>query len=163
MLGGGMRQAGVIAAAALYALENHVDRLAHDHQNAQILAQAVEQTDGLSLESGPVETNLVWVKVAPALGSAADLASRLREQGILVSGARPPDSTALHAPGREPRAGRNRRRGTPPLTGVLKSRACVYRGSLSAEGAGAFCPSHTGGTPAPQEPLKLPKDDHVLQ
>ncbi len=130
MLGGGMRQAGVIAAAALYALENHVDRLAHDHQNAQILAQAVEQTDGLSLESGPVETNLVWVKVAPALGSAADLASRLREQGILVSGARPPDSTALHAPGREPRAGRNRRRGAPPLTGVLKSRACVYRGSL---------------------------------
>ncbi len=85
VLGGGMRQAGVIAAAALHALENHVERLAEDHENAQILARAVEQTEGLSLESGPVETNLVWVEVAPALGSAADLASRLREEGILVS------------------------------------------------------------------------------
>jgi threonine aldolase len=80
-----MRQAGVLAAAALYALDHHVDRLAEDHANAQILARAVEETDGLSLEAGPVETNLVWIAVDPALGTAADVVARLRERGVLVS------------------------------------------------------------------------------
>ena len=84
-LGGGMRQAGVIAAAALHALDLHVDRLADDHDHARVLAGAVEATDGLSLESGPVETNLVWIAVDPAIGTAADVAARLREAGILVS------------------------------------------------------------------------------
>lgn len=83
--GGGMRQAGIIAAGALFALENHVERLAEDHANAQILALAVEQTDGLSLESGPVETNLVWVAVDPAMGTASEVAAQLREAGVLVS------------------------------------------------------------------------------
>jgi threonine aldolase len=85
VLGGGMRQAGVIAAAALHALENHVDRLADDHRNAKILARAVEQTEGLQLESGPVETNLVWVEVAPSLGTAHQVAARLRVDGVLVA------------------------------------------------------------------------------
>ena len=84
-LGGGMRQSGILAAAALFALEHHVDRLAEDHLNAQILAKAVEQTEGLSLESGPVETNLVWIAVDPGLGTASDLAGRLRAEGILTS------------------------------------------------------------------------------
>ncbi|AGA25540.1 low-specificity L-threonine aldolase [Singulisphaera acidiphila] len=83
--GGGMRQAGIIAAGALFALENHVERLAEDHANAQILAHAVEQTEGLSLESGPVETNLVWVTVDPALGTASEVAAQLLEVGVLVS------------------------------------------------------------------------------
>ncbi len=85
VFGGGMRQAGVIAAAALHALENHVDRLAQDHANARILAEAVERTEGLSLESGPVETNLVWIAVDPKLGSAQAIADRLKTDGILVS------------------------------------------------------------------------------
>jgi threonine aldolase len=85
VLGGGMRQAGVIAAAALYALDHHVERLADDHENAQILARAVEQTEGLSLESGPVESNLVWIAVDPILGTAADVAGRLRAQSLLIS------------------------------------------------------------------------------
>jgi len=85
VFGGGMRQAGIIAAAALHALDHHVDRLAEDHANAQILARAVEETQGLSLESGPVETNLVWIQVDPALGTAPDLAARLRAAGVLVS------------------------------------------------------------------------------
>jgi threonine aldolase len=85
VFGGGMRQAGVLAAAALYALDHHVDRLAEDHANAKVLARAVEETDGLSLESGPVETNLVWIAVDPALGTAADVVARLREGGVLVS------------------------------------------------------------------------------
>jgi threonine aldolase len=80
-----MRQAGIIAAGALYALEHHVDRIANDHEHAQIIAQAVEQTLGLSLESGPVETNLVWISVDPEVGSAREVADRLRELGILVS------------------------------------------------------------------------------
>jgi threonine aldolase len=85
MFGGGMRQAGILAAAALHALAHHVDRLAEDHANAQILAKAVVETEGLSLESGRVETNLVWISVAPSLGTAADLSARLRGEGVLVS------------------------------------------------------------------------------
>ncbi|WP_422925216.1 low-specificity L-threonine aldolase [Singulisphaera sp. PoT] len=85
VFGGGMRQAGIIAAGALYAIEHNVERLAEDHANAKILADAVEETPGLSLESGPVETNLVWVTVDPRLGSAADVVARLREVGVLVS------------------------------------------------------------------------------
>lgn len=85
LFGGGMRQAGVIAAAALHAIENHVERLAEDHAHAQILARAFEASDGFSLESGPVETNLVWVKVDPSLGTAAEVAAYLRSRGILVA------------------------------------------------------------------------------
>lgn len=85
VFGGGMRQAGVIAAGALYALENHVGRLADDHRNARVLARAVAETDGVTLESGPVETNLVWVEVEPSLGTAAEVAARLRAEGVLVS------------------------------------------------------------------------------
>jgi threonine aldolase len=85
VLGGGMRQAGILAAAALHALDHHVGRLADDHAHAQVLARAVEETDGLRLESGPVETNLVWIAVEPRLGTAADLAARLRAEGVLVS------------------------------------------------------------------------------
>ncbi len=85
VLGGGMRQAGVIAAGALYALDHHVDRLAEDHEHAQILARTVEETPGLGLESGPVETNLVWISVAATLGTARSVADRLKAEGVLVS------------------------------------------------------------------------------
>ena len=85
VLGGGMRQAGVIAAGALHALDHHVERLAEDHRNAQVLARAVERSTGLKLESGPVETNLVWIEVEPALGTAQQVSARLRSDGILVS------------------------------------------------------------------------------
>jgi threonine aldolase len=85
LLGGGMRQVGIIAAGALYALENHIERLAEDHENAQILARAFEETEGFSLEFGRVETNLIWVKVDPSLGTGPDVASYLRSRGILVT------------------------------------------------------------------------------
>lgn len=85
VFGGGMRQAGIIAAGALFAMENHIDRLAEDHANAQILARAVEETEGLSLEWGKVETNLVWIAVSPALGTAQEFVARLRSEGVLVS------------------------------------------------------------------------------
>jgi threonine aldolase len=85
VLGGGMRQAGILAAGALFALEHHVERLAEDHANARLLAEAVAATEGLGLESGPVETNLVWVSVDPAFGTAQEVAGRLRAEGVLVS------------------------------------------------------------------------------
>ncbi len=85
VLGGGMRQAGILAAAALYALEHHVNRLAEDHANARILAKAVEETPGLRLESGAVETNLVWIEVDPVLGTASEVAAKLKAKGVLVS------------------------------------------------------------------------------
>jgi threonine aldolase len=85
LFGGGMRQSGILAAAALYALEHHVDRLAEDHAHARLLAEAIEGSEGFSMESGPVETNLVWVLVDRSLGTAAEVAAYLRSHGILVS------------------------------------------------------------------------------
>jgi threonine aldolase len=85
LFGGGMRQVGIIAAGALYALEHHVDRLSADHANAQILADAFSGTDGFALEAEPVETNLVWVAVNPSVGTAADVAAYLRSRGVLIS------------------------------------------------------------------------------
>jgi threonine aldolase len=85
LFGGGMRQAGVIAAGALYALDHHLERLAEDHRNAQVLAQAIADTPGLRLNPPRVETNLVWFEADPALGSAKEIAARLQEKGILVS------------------------------------------------------------------------------
>ncbi len=80
-----MRQVGIIAAGALYALDNHVDRLSEDHAHARILADAFSGTDGFAVEAGPVETNLVWVAVNPSIGTAADVAAYLRSRGVLVS------------------------------------------------------------------------------
>jgi threonine aldolase len=85
LFGGGMRQAGILAAAALYALDHHVDRMADDHAHARLLAEAFESTDGFAMESGPVETNLVWVSVDRSLGTAAEAAAYLQSRGILVS------------------------------------------------------------------------------
>ena len=84
VLGGGMRQAGVVAAGALYALEHHVDRLADDHANAKRLAEGIRQVPRLTLASETVETNLLFFRVDPALGTAADFSSRLAEQGVLM-------------------------------------------------------------------------------
>lgn len=86
VFGGAMRQAGILAAAALYALDNHVDRLAEDHEHARILADAFQETEGLfTLEFGQVETNLVWVNVDPSLGTGTEVANYLRSHGILVT------------------------------------------------------------------------------
>ncbi|MBX9626267.1 MAG: low-specificity L-threonine aldolase [Gemmataceae bacterium] len=85
LFGGAMRQVGYLAAACLYAMDRHVDRLAEDHANAQVIADAVREVPGLTLVPPAVETNLVWFEVAPALGTAKDLAGRLREKGVLVA------------------------------------------------------------------------------
>lgn len=94
LFGGGMRQAGVLASAALYALQHHVKRLADDHEHARLLANLITATDGLSLVSPLVETNILFVKIAPRLGSAAEFSQRLRSLGVLTL-ALGPDSIRL--------------------------------------------------------------------
>ena len=84
VFGGGMRQSGIIAAGALYALENNVERLAKDHANAKILADAIRETEGLSLEPEIVDTNMVIFRVDPSLGTALDFLAALEEEGVLV-------------------------------------------------------------------------------
>ncbi len=80
MLGGGMRQAGLLAAAGLYALENNVARLADDHASAQRLAAGLRTIDALKVD-GPY-TNMVFVRVAAE--SVAALSAFLRERGVLI-------------------------------------------------------------------------------
>ena len=82
LLGGAMRQVGILAAGALYALEHHVDRLAEDHQKAQLLAEAIRQTDGLSLTSDQVDTNIVFFDVAEKLGTADEFCELLLQRGV---------------------------------------------------------------------------------
>jgi threonine aldolase len=89
LFGGGMRQAGVLAAAALYALDHHIERLTEDHANAQILAEAVRATAGLRLVPAEVDTNLVWIEVDRSLGTAREVALRLEEQGIRIQSPAP--------------------------------------------------------------------------
>jgi threonine aldolase len=90
LFGGGMRQAGIAAAGALYALEHHINRVADDHRNARVIAQAVVDTAGLRLNPPEVETNLIWFEVDPEVGTARQLAAALKQRGVLV-----------HTPGRQ--------------------------------------------------------------
>ncbi|MBA4067384.1 MAG: low-specificity L-threonine aldolase [Isosphaera sp.] len=85
LFGGGMRQAGFLAAACLYALDHHVARLAEDHANARLIAAAVRDVPGLALTPPEVETNLVWFTADARHGSARDVADRLRAGGVLVA------------------------------------------------------------------------------
>jgi threonine aldolase len=84
-IGGAMRQAGIIAAACLYALDHHVLRLAEDHANARLLAEGLAEIPGIELDPTTVETNIVWFDVGGPL-SAEAVAAALREQGILIGG-----------------------------------------------------------------------------
>jgi threonine aldolase len=82
-LGGAMRQSGIIAAGALYALHHHVERLGEDHQKARVLADAIHDMPGLTLDPEIIDSNIVIFKIAPELGTAAEFTGRLCEQGAL--------------------------------------------------------------------------------
>jgi threonine aldolase len=82
-IGGAMRQAGIIAAACLYALDHHVERLADDHANARYLAEGLAEIPGIDLDPATVETNIVWFDVRGRMSAAAVSAS-LKEQGVLI-------------------------------------------------------------------------------
>jgi threonine aldolase len=82
-IGGAMRQAGIIAAACLYALDHHVERLAEDHANARDLAGGLADISGIELDPATVETNIVWFDVRGSM-DAIELSATLKEQGILI-------------------------------------------------------------------------------
>ena len=82
-LGGSMRQAGVCAAACVYALDHHVDRLADDHANARALARGLSQIQGIEVQQP--ETNLVFFKPDGAGVSGDDMIKALRQRGVLLA------------------------------------------------------------------------------
>lgn len=82
-LGGGMRQAGIMAAAGLHALDNH-ERLAEDHINAQLLAAALHDIPGIELALTPVETNLVFFDLASPSVTVNQLGAELLARGIRI-------------------------------------------------------------------------------
>jgi threonine aldolase len=84
-LGGGMRQAGVLAAAGLYALENNLKRLAEDHEKARKLAEAMAQMPGLAVDVTAVETNLVFAEVTGDGWTPARAVAALRAGGVLAA------------------------------------------------------------------------------
>ena len=84
LLGGAMRQAGIVAAAGLYALEHHVERLADDHTRARRLGQGLHEA-GLAVELEQVETNFVQIDLAPLGLARSDALVRLREAGVGLS------------------------------------------------------------------------------
>ena len=74
----------MLAAAALYALEHQVARLEEDHANARRLADGIARTEGLRLDPQSIDTNMLYFRVAPALGTAAEFVERLRNRGVLM-------------------------------------------------------------------------------
>ena len=84
VVGGGMRQAGVLAAAGIYALEHNIERLAIDHENARALAQALAAVEGLKVAPGGAQTNMVYIQIEPQ--RSVRMREHLKNQGMLISG-----------------------------------------------------------------------------
>lgn len=84
VLGGGMRQAGVLAAAGIIALTEMTERLAEDHTNARKLAEGLSQIDGLSLDPKIIKTNIVFFETAKHDLNAAELSRRLDDKGVKI-------------------------------------------------------------------------------
>ena len=86
MMGGALRQAGIAAAAGLYALDHHVDRLAEDHENARALAEGLAEIDGVRIDPSGVETNIVIFGVDDAPRVVEVLADRGVEMTVFGAG-----------------------------------------------------------------------------
>ena len=93
LLGGGMRQAGLIAAGALYALRHHRDRLAEDHANARALAEGLARIPGVELDPETVTTNIVRFRIPGA--DAPAMAKRLQAHGVALFGNKPDSFRAV--------------------------------------------------------------------
>jgi len=85
MLGGAMRQSGILAAAGLWALENNLARLAEDHANARLLAERLAGLRGVSLDLATVQSNIVIFRMEEGAPDAATVVARAQELGVLVS------------------------------------------------------------------------------
>lgn len=84
LMGGALRQAGVVAAAAIYALENNVERLADDHRHAKQFAETIAQVDGIQIDPNDVESNLVFFEIDPEIGTARQLVAAVAERGVRI-------------------------------------------------------------------------------
>jgi threonine aldolase len=84
VLGGGMRQVGVLAAAGIVALTEMVDRLAEDHANAQRLAEGLSRIAGIAIDPSRIKTNIVYFSIDRPGLAAPDLAQRLNTAGVRV-------------------------------------------------------------------------------
>jgi threonine aldolase len=84
IFGGGMRQVGILAAAGIYALDNNIERLADDHYNARLLAQAFHNTETFDIYPDEVKTNIIIVKIKKPSLTSQQAAGVLREYGILM-------------------------------------------------------------------------------
>jgi threonine aldolase len=84
MFGGGMRQVGLLAAAARYALQHHVDRLADDHRNARHLAERLAGNACVSMDPSTVQTNILYFEIDSSMGTASEACRRLHEAGVWV-------------------------------------------------------------------------------
>jgi len=95
VLGGGMRQAGIIAAAGVVALDEMTDRLTEDHRNAKRLAEGIAAIDGLSIDMARVQTNIVYFDVAGERVTAEKLVRRLDKSGLKILCVGPPRLRAV--------------------------------------------------------------------
>jgi threonine aldolase len=84
MFGGGMRQAGIIAAAGIYALDHHLERLKEDHQNARRLAVGIKEFKGVSIDPKHVETNIVIFDVSNTGMTGAQVGEAMKKEGVLI-------------------------------------------------------------------------------
>lgn len=82
LFGGGMRQAGIIAAGALYAVDHHRQLLCTDHENAKQLGETIIQCEALSIRGGRIDTNMVIFEIDPAHGTAAQFRQQLEDRGL---------------------------------------------------------------------------------
>ena len=98
MLGGGMRQAGVLAAAGLYALEHNIERLSDDHQRAKTLAQNLSEIDGVQIEMQKVQTNMVYMAFDESVPDRVktDLPQMLRAHEVTISPAKQAFRLVVH-------------------------------------------------------------------
>ncbi|NRA87680.1 MAG: low specificity L-threonine aldolase [Rhizobiales bacterium] len=83
-LGGAMRQAGIIAAAGVYALEHHVDRLADDHKNAKILAESLNLLDGVVVDLNNLHTNIIIINVENSQLTAPQICQQLKANNVAM-------------------------------------------------------------------------------
>ncbi|MFG0333519.1 MAG: threonine aldolase family protein [Maioricimonas sp. JB049] len=85
LFGGALRQAGIVAAAAEYALDHHIERLADDHANARAFAEAIADIPGIGIDVEGVPTNLVFFELDRDFGTAADLSAALKERAVNIN------------------------------------------------------------------------------
>jgi threonine aldolase len=93
-MGGALRQAGILAAAGIYALQHHVERMAEDHANARLFAASIGEIPGIGVDQESVQTNMVFFDVAATGASAAQISGQLEQRGVLIGAI---DATRMRA------------------------------------------------------------------